>query len=273
MTPMNHKWIRFQEVIDDVGVLTLDRVDKRNAFHDEMIEEFIREIDQLAQEPPRVLILRGAGDRSFSAGYDLACVDPDQSPEDPLPDERFERVVLALMGFPSPVIAVLNGSAYGGGLDLALACDFRIAVDSDYLSFAMPPCRLGLVYSAAGIKRFLEKLGGQTTRRLFLTGAPIPGPEAVRLGIVDFLVPEEELMDRALAIGREILKCSELAVAGTRRTIQHVEKGPEGSQDRDQQLDQFRIDALKSKHLRDFVAAFQGGGDGDRDSRGGDIKK
>lgn len=259
MTANNNKWIRFHEIVKNVGVVTLDRVGKRNAFHDEMIEEFVREIDRLSQNPPEVLLLTGEGTRSFCAGYDLACVDPEQSTAEPLPDERFERAVLTLAAFPRPVVAVLNGSAYGGGLDLALACDFRVAQNSAEVGFAMPPCRLGLVYSAAGVRRFVEKLGSQTTRRLFMTGAPIFGREALRLGIVDFMVPEEELFDRSLALGREILKCSEVAVAGTRRTIQFVERGIEGQSHRAEELGRMRIDAFKSQHLRDFVASFKGG--------------
>lgn len=262
MTTECKKWLRFHKITRDVGVVTLARSDKRNAFHDEMVEEFVAEMDRLSQAPPRVLLLTGAGSRCFCAGYDLACVDPDQSPTDPLPDERFEPVVQSVVQFPAPVIAVLNGSAYGGGFDLALACDFRIAPNHSQLSFAMTPCRLGLVYSAAGVKRFIDKLGSQTTRRLFLTGTPISGREALGLGVVDFLVPEEEMFDRALTLASEILKCSPVAVAGTRRTIQYVEQGVERQPRRAEELAEVRKDALKSEHLREFVSSFRSA-DGD----------
>jgi len=242
------------ESCSDIAVVRMSRPERRNAFDDAMIAEFVETLDRIGRTRPRVLVLTGEGPDSFSAGYDIGCMDPDQPSDRPLPDERFEPAVLAVERFPSPVVAAMNGDAFGGGLDLALACDFRIARRG--IRVAMTPCRLGLVYAASGLKRFLGKLGGQTARRLFLTGERIRDDEALRLSIVDELVEAGDLMGRSMDLARTISENAPLAVSGMRRAIQGIEKGRIRDEKFLDELRELRRAAFASQDLREGLLAF-----------------
>jgi enoyl-CoA hydratase/carnithine racemase len=121
------------------------------------------------------------------------------------------------------VIGVLNGAAFGGALELAIACDWRIGRRGARLG--MPAARLGVVYAADGLRRFVAAMGPARTRRLFLTGVPVDADEALRIGLVDEVVPEEGLWDAALAAAAEVAKAAPLAVAGTRAIVGALEDG------------------------------------------------
>ena len=240
-----------------IPVVVLDRQRRRNAFDDAMIQQFCAALDDLARSAPRVLVLRGAGERSFSAGYDIRCIDPALESTEPLPDTRFEAVVHAVERFPAPVVACLNGDAWGGGLDLALACDLRLTRPGARL--AMTPCRLGLIYAPSGLERFLHELGPATTRRLFLTGQPLDADEALRRGLVDELVSASALWSRCLELAAAIAANAPLAVQGTRRALQWLQGGRlQGDTELRRVVEQMRRDAIASDDLREGLAAFMG---------------
>ncbi len=243
------------EIEQEVATVTLRREDRHNAFDDEMIGSFVRALERLGQSEPRAVVLVGAGERSFCSGYDINGIDPDQSLENPLPDDRFEKAVLAVTQFDAPVVAALNGSAFGGGLDLALACDFRVGHPD--VEVAMTPCRLGLVYSVTGISRFVRRLGSQTTRRLFLTGRPLGAEEARRLFIIDEIVDPAEVLLHSQKLARSIANLAPLAVRGTRRTIQFVENTMFDCPDIPAELGQRRLDAFTSDDLRLGLQSFR----------------
>jgi len=234
------------------AVVTLNRPQSRNAFDDAMIDEFAASMKNLAAADPGILILTGTDCNTFCAGYDIDCIDPNQSPDDPLPDDRFEPVIRAVENFPSPVIAAVNGHAYGGGLDLALACDFRIARRG--IKVAMTPCRLGLVYSPSGTARFIRKLGSQTARIVLLTCSRIDDSEALRLRIMDELVDDE--MARARELAKTIAGNAPIAVRGTRKTIQMIENALPVEGALLEEIQVLRKMALESEDLREGVAAF-----------------
>ena len=246
--------IRLQ-ISGDVAHITIVRSAKRNAFDDRLIDMFVEIVTHLTQQDIRAVILTGDGGDSFCAGYDITCIDPNQSLDDPLPDLRFERTIDALKQIPVPIIAALNGDAYGGGLDLALACDFRVARKG--IRVAMPPCRLGLVYSASGISRFIAKLGGQTTRRLFLAARIFSDEQTLTHGIVDELVKETELADRVLRLATAITANAPLAVLGTKYTIDRVDNGLATTPDVIQKMELHRRTAFSSPELRNRLDAFK----------------
>jgi enoyl-CoA hydratase/carnithine racemase len=219
-----------------------------------MINSFVEILAQLSRGKASPLIVTGSGERCFCAGYDILEIDPNQPETEPLPDVRFEPVVRAVEEFGAPVIAAMNGDAYGGGLDLALACDLRVARAG--IAVAMTPCRLGLVYSAGGIARFCTKLGSALTRRLFLTALPLTDAEAHRRGVVDELVDGALLMERSIHLAREITRCSPVALRGTRYTIAQVERGRADRNDVKKQVEQFRRAAFTSPDLVENLATF-----------------
>jgi len=243
------------QISENVACITIIRPAKRNAFNDQLIDLFVKTVNRVNKQDIKAVILTGDGTESFSAGYDITCINPDQPHDIPLPDIRFERTIDALKQIQVPVIAMLNGDAYGGGLDLALACDFRIARRE--IRVAMPPCRLGLVYSASGISRFIAKLGSQTTRRLFLTACPFTDQQALSYGIVDELVEELELTDRVVQLAKAITANAPLAVLGTKYTIDHVENGSAATPAVKREIEYHRHTAFSAPELRKRLDAFK----------------
>ena len=170
------------------------------------------------------MLLAAPGERHFSAGLDLG-----DRPADELPaflqegERRLGRAAAAVAACPVPVIGVLNGAAFGGALEIAIACDWRIARRGALLG--MPAARLGVVYAAEGLRRFVAAMGPARTRRLFLTGTPVDADEALRIGLVDEVVPEAELWDAARGAAAEVARAAPLAVAGTRAIVRALEDG------------------------------------------------
>jgi enoyl-CoA hydratase len=238
-----------------VVLVTIDRPEARNAFDEPLIDLFAARLGEVAALSPRAVVLTGVGE-VFSAGYDVNEIDPAQADGEALPDVRFERVTRAVEALPCPVIAALNGDAFGGGLDLALACDLRLAVPTARL--AMTPCRLGLVYSPIGIARFVAKLGPTLARRMYYTAAPIAVVEAAALGIAEIAEPREALLPAALALAAQIARNAPLAVRGTREAILALERAPVAALTEDERarIEALRRGAFRSDDLKEGLAAF-----------------
>ena len=155
----------------------------------------------------------------FSAGYDIGEI-PDEEFE-----ERAERLVAhpftqaidALEAFPYPTLAVLPGHTIGGGLELALACDLRVAEES--IKLGMPPAKLGLVYSHTGLRRFIDAIGAPRTRELFLLGRYIDAHTALAWGLVNRVAPAAELDAVALELAGELAGNAPLSQRGNKRVI------------------------------------------------------
>src|SRR6516162_484695 len=172
----------------------------------------------------RVLVLTGTG-RSFSSGFHLGALADRLTGNGGEGEDRdaFERTVDRLEALRVPTIAALNGSVYGGATDLALACDFRIGVKG--IRLLMPAARLGIVYYASGIRRYVTRLGVAAAKKLFLTAQPIDAGEMLRIGYLDEVVPPGVLMSRAEALAETLAANAPLAVAGLKRAINETAGG------------------------------------------------
>ncbi len=167
---------------------------RANALDDAILDALVSLLEGPRAAAARVVVLTGAGDRHFSAGLDLADRTADELVDYLQQGERrLGRAARAIAGCPSPVVGVLNGAAFGGALELAIACDWRIARRGARLG--MPAARIGVVYAADGLRRFVAAMGPARTRRLFLTGAPIDADEAFALGLVDQVVEPGDLVE------------------------------------------------------------------------------
>jgi len=241
---------------DGVFRLTVERPEARNAFDEALIDLWVSRVAGLAAESPRAVVITGSGN-AFCAGYDVRGIDPGQDPALPHPDVRFERVIRAVRDLPCPAIAAVNGDAFGGGLDLALACDLCVAAPGTKL--AMTPCRLGLVYSAEGVARLIAKLGGPLTRRMLLTASPIDVAEMAKAGALEIVEERDALLPAALELAARIASNAPLAVRGTRETISAVERSLASGLTDDARalLHELRIRALQSDDLKEGLAAFR----------------
>jgi enoyl-CoA hydratase len=170
------------------------------------------------------LVLTGTG-KSFSSGFHIGALADRLAGRDAPDEDRdaFERMVDRLETLRIPTIAALNGSVYGGATDLALACDFRIGVEG--MRLLMPAARLGIVYYASGIRRYVTRLGVAATKKLFLAAQPIDAAEMLRIGYLDEVVAADDLMSRAEALAATLAANAPLAVAGLKRAINETAVG------------------------------------------------
>ncbi len=206
----------------NICTLVLNRPEKKNSLSPELVELLFATLKELSNDDSiRVLIIRGAGDQAFCSGYDIGSL-PTQTDDDPAPDNLdrltpVESLFDAVIHFPWPVIGMLNGMAFGAGCELALCCDIRIA--SDNIRIGMPPAKLGIVYPWRGLKRFIQTIGLQATREMFFTGRTYKGSQLKQLGLVDHLVPREELTGLTDRMAKDIAWNAPLALKGTKQVI------------------------------------------------------
>jgi enoyl-CoA hydratase/carnithine racemase len=243
-----------------VGRLTIANPAKRNALDRAILDAFARTLPELDH---RCLIVTGQG-TIFSAGYDIGDLPAEPAPAadgafaheaEELVAQPFEAAVAALTAYPYPTLAALPGLAIGGGLELALACDLRLAAER--ATFAMPPARLGLVYSHTGIRRFIEVVGAARTRELFLVGRRVDAPTALRWGLVHELHAGPELERAALALAGDIAGNAPLALRANKRVIDAVlAAGAELDPALEAELVDLRRACFFSEDFREGVRAF-----------------
>lgn len=197
------------EVRDRIAVLTVNRPEARNAISDRVITEVYQALEAArADESVGALILTGAGEKSFVSGADINAIRARRRREALLGLNN--RLFAAVEAFEKPTIAAVNGYALGGGFELALACDIRIA--SETARFGLPEANLGIIPAAGGTQRLPRAIGWSRARYLILTGEMIDATEAERIGFVAAVVPPAELLSRARDIAARILKRGPLAI-------------------------------------------------------------
>ncbi|MBV9335784.1 MAG: enoyl-CoA hydratase/isomerase family protein, partial [Solirubrobacterales bacterium] len=199
--------------------LIISNPDKRGALDHAILDGFTATLPTLEA---RCVIITGE-QTTFSAGYDIG----DLRGQEVLADEAerlvahpFAAALEAVEAYPYPTLAALNGHAIGGGLELALACDLRIAAGT--IALAMPPAKLGLVYSHTGIRKFIETIGAPRTRELFLVGRRIDARTAKDWGLVNAIAEEGRIAEEAVELAKEIAANAPLAQTGNKRVIRAV---------------------------------------------------
>jgi enoyl-CoA hydratase/carnithine racemase len=233
--------------------LTISNPDKRGALDHAILDAFASTLPQLNA---RCVIITGQG-RVFSAGYDIGDL-PDRVFADEaerLVANPFAAAIDAIEAYPYPTLAALNGHAIGGGLELALSCDLRIAAAPTKL--AMPPAKLGLVYSHTGIQNFIDTIGAPRTRELFLVGARIDAAKALSWGLVNEIVMPGDLPDEAVALAREVAANAPLSLTGNKQVIRAVlEARAKLAPEVEQELLELRRACFSSEDFKEGVRAF-----------------
>jgi len=215
-------------VRDGVGVITFNNPDKRNAMSLEMWEGLGLALVELRDNPEvRVVILVGAGDKAFVSGADISQFEKTRhnaaASEEYSKRSEAQRALLA--SYPKPTIACIRGFCLGGGMQVAMLADIRIA--SDTCQFGIPAAKLGIAYGYEGLKHLVSLVGLSWARLLMYTGMRIDSGEAVRIGLVDRVVPDTELWDATLEIARIISGNAPLAIQAAKITIAQVLKDPD----------------------------------------------
>ncbi len=205
-----------QERRGDALLVTLNAPERRNAIDQEMVDGLHRVLDEhWHDETIAALVLTGAGDKAFAAGADIAQL-RDRTSRDAgkaINSTIFNRIE----EFPAPVIAAIRGYALGGGCELAIACDLRVLGESAKLG--QPEVKLGIIPAAGGTYRLPRLIGLGRARELVFTGRMVDAAEALRIGLANVVVPDAEVIERALALAAEIGQNGRLAVRGAKRSL------------------------------------------------------
>jgi enoyl-CoA hydratase/carnithine racemase len=218
-----------QSVSDGVGVITFNNPAKRNAMSLDMWEGLGHALVELRDDADvRVVILVGAGDKAFVSGADISQFEKNrhnaQASEEYAKRSAAQRALLA--DYPKPTIACIRGFCLGGGMQVAMLADIRIA--SGNSQFGIPAAKLGIAYGYDGLKNLVSLVGPSWARLLMYTGMRIDAAEAERIGLVDRVVPDAELWGATMEIARTISGNAPLAIAAAKITIAQVLKDPDG---------------------------------------------
>jgi enoyl-CoA hydratase len=212
------------EASDGVAVLTIDRPEKRNALSALVRAELIAALDALRDDDAvRVLVVTGAGERAFVAGADIAEF-AERTPLEQRAAMTGRRVFDEIAAFPKPVIAMINGFCLGGGCELALACDVRVAADTARLG--QPEINLGIIPGGGGTQRLPRVVGTGQAMRLVLTGELIDAAEALRIGLMDVVHPAAELRERTMEMARAMATKSPVALRMAKSAVRAAAEMP-----------------------------------------------
>jgi enoyl-CoA hydratase/carnithine racemase len=242
----------------DVVRLTISNPQKRNALDHPILDAITATLAELADPGGRIrcVIVTGAGGM-FSAGYDIGEIPDGEFEEraEALVAHPFTEAIDALEAFPWPTVAALPGHTIGGGLELALACDLRIAREG--IKLGMPPAKLGLVYSHTGLRRFIDAIGAARTRELFLLGRHIDARTAVDWGLVNRIAPEEGLERLTLELASELAGNAPRSQLGNKRVIAALLQAEgELPADVEAELIELRRQSFASADMREGMRAF-----------------
>ncbi len=238
---------------DGVLRLAISNPSKRNALDHAILAAITDELTAL-DAGTRCVIVTGR-DGMFSSGYDISEITRENFAEEAekLVAHPFCAALAALDADDVPTLAVLAGSAIGGGLELALTCDLRLT--SEHIKLGMPPARLGLIYSHTGLRRFIQAIGAPRTRELFLRGRNIDVERALEWGLVNEVAPAGELVGVALEYAAEVAANAPLSLEGNKRVMRALRARPL-SREVEQELIQLRESCFRSEDFSEGVQAF-----------------
>ena len=234
------------------ATIRLNRPKHLNRLQPDDLDALLKLFDRIEADPAiRVLVLTGTG-RAFSAGYDLGSIAERAAgaPEQQSAGSAFEVVVNRLEDLAMPTICRLNGGVYGGSTDLALACDFRIGVDSGEMF--MPAARLGLHYYKSGIMRYVSRLGVDNAKKLFLTAQKIDAPEMLRIGYLTAMVPAEALDQEVDKLAGVLAGNAPVAMRGMKRAINEFARGRLNEEAADRRA----RDSMRGAEIKEGIKAF-----------------
>lgn len=202
---------------ETVAIMTISAPKSLNALNSKILNEIGNYLESFDCNRFRCLIVTGDGDKSFVAGADISEMAGLNAEEGESFGKRGARVFRMLETLPCPVIAAVNGFALGGGCELAMACDIRIC--SDNAKFGQPEVGLGIIPGFSGTVRLARLVGMGMAKQLIYTGKAIRADEALRIGLVNAVVPQAELMDKAMEIASQIAAQAPLAVRAAKECI------------------------------------------------------
>jgi enoyl-CoA hydratase/carnithine racemase len=244
-----------QSIADGVGIITFNNPEKRNAMSLDMWEGLGSALVELRDDPEvRVVIMVGAGDKAFVSGADISQFEKTrhnaEASEEYSKKSAAQRALLA--DYPKPTIACIRGFCLGGGMQVAMLADIRVA--SENSQFGIPAAKLGIAYGYDGLKHLVSLVGPSWARLIMYTGMRIDSAEALRIGLVDRVVPDTELWNATSEIARTISGNAPLAIKAAKITIAQILRDPD-TRDMDA-IKQIGTACMDSEDFREGRRAF-----------------
>ncbi len=213
---METKFIKYEED-NSIGILTINRPKALNALNSQVLEEIEKTLDSIDQNKVKALIITGSGEKSFVAGADIGEMSTLSKKEAQAFGKKGNDVFRKLEQFPIPTIAAINGFALGGGCEISMSCDIRIC--SDNAIFGQPEVGLGITPGFGGTQRLARLVGVGMAKQMIFTGQTIKANEALRIGLVNEIIPQKELLDRAKKMAQTIAKNIAHSVKNSKEAI------------------------------------------------------
>lgn len=240
---------------DPICTIVINRPEKRNALTPEMMFELAEVFQGLKRDDGvRVVVIRGAGTEAFSGGFDIGRIGQRESY---INDSFLSPVAYAcdiIEQYPYPVVAMIYGFCVGGALELATACDFRIAADTARLGIT--PAKLGIVYLPEPVRRFVELIGAAHTKELFITGRLVTAQRALQMGLVNEMVSAAEMEEYTRQFAQEIAANAPLSVKAAKETVNRLISFPRLTPQDTEHFRELRRLAMDSEDLKEGRRAF-----------------
>jgi methylmalonyl-CoA decarboxylase len=238
-----------------IGSIILDNPAKKNALSNGLLTGIIEALKEFRTQNVRVVVLRAKkGVRVWSSGHDIDEIPTDGS--DPLrQDSPLERAMLAIQMYPGPVIAMVEGSVWGGACDMAITCDMIVGTPDS--AFAITPAKLGVPYNASGILHFINRLGLSHAKEMFFTAAPIDAETALHFGILNHIVEKEKIEEFTYNLAEKITKNSPLSIAVIKEQFQILTNAHPLTPFAFEHIDSLRRKVLRSNDFREGIEAFR----------------
>jgi len=239
-----------------IGFLTIDYPEKRNALTPELLMDIHKTLGVFSTaDSVRCVVIKGSGSKVFSSGYDINAIPfaPLSDTKQKTPDEMLQAFD-AVKNFSYPTIAMLNGHAYGAGFNLCACCDIRIAAED--ITLKMTPARLGVAYHPKGIQQFIQAFGIARTKEIFFTARSFQGKELLQKGLVDYMIPRQDLEAFTRVFAEKITRNAPLSLKGIKKIIGMFENDMTLNQKKLDQADQLIQKCFLSDDLKEGRAAF-----------------
>ncbi len=242
------------EIANDIATLTLNYMEKRNALSSALIAEALEGFEAFEAQKARAVVLRAPdGARVWSAGHDVR--ELPSGGRDPLAySDSLEQLIRAIRRFPAPVIAMVEGSVWGGACEVCVACDLLIGTHT--ATFAATPAKLGVPYNTTGLLNFLNILGARVVKEMFFTGRPISAERAFELGILNHLVPAHLLQPFTYEVAAEITRNSPLSIAVIKEQLRTLENASPITPETFERLQSLRRSVYDSDDYQEGIQAF-----------------
>jgi methylmalonyl-CoA decarboxylase len=242
------------ETSENIGTITLNQPAKRNALSEPLIEEMLSTLANFEKKSIRAVVIRAAPDaKVWSAGLDISEL---PQGKDPLPySDPLERLLRSIKRFPGPVIAMVHGTVWGAATDVVLSCD--IAIGDETCSFAITPANIGSAYNTAGLLTFMRRLRLNLVKEMFFTANPIKAEQAAKSGILNHLVPAEDLEKFTYELARQIATKAPMVVSTVKEQLRILAEAHPVPPDVFERIQELRHKVYESADYQEGIRAFR----------------